>query len=141
MQGASSQMSVAKCQMPGLKKLLGIILLTLLVVVVGCSSETREILSGLQLLSEDVAQEFGESQPNVNRTIDTITLTFINPTFASFDATQKAAKAKEIATFAKAHYKGIESCKNINIVVVKQTNYLVIKFGSSEPFRFEKDEL
>jgi hypothetical protein len=131
----------AGCQMPDVNKRLRIILLILLVGVVGCSKESREILADLQTLSQDVAKEFGESQPNVNRTIDTITLTFINPTFVSFDATQKAAKAKEIATFAKTHYKGIESCKTINIVVVKQTNYLVIKFGSSEPFRFEKNEL
>jgi hypothetical protein len=127
--------------MTGLTKLLPVIFLSLLMGVVGCSSETREILSGLQSLSEDVAKKFGESQPNANRTIDTITLTFINPTFVSLDATQKAAKAKEIATFTKTHYRGIKSCKTINIVVVKQNNYLVIKFGSSEPFKFQKDDL
>lgn len=124
-----------------MNKALWIIFFSFLIGVVGCSTETREILSGLQSLSQDVAKEFGESQPNVNRTADTITLTFINPTFVSLDATQKVAKAKEIATFAKIHYKGIESCKKINIVVVKQKNYLVIKFGSSEPFSFEKDNL
>ena len=127
--------------MPSVNKFLSIILLSLLVGVVGCSKESREIMADLQTLSQDVANKFGESQPNVNRTIDTITLTFINPTFVSLDATQKAAKAKEIATFAKTHYKGIESCKTIRIVVAKQTNYLVVKFGSSEPFSFEKDEL
>ena len=131
----------ARYQMPDVNMRLRIILLSLLVGVVGCSKETREILADLQTLSQDVAKEFGESQPNVNRTVDTITLTFINPTFVSLDATQKAAKAREIATFAKTHYIGIDSCEKINIVVVKQKNYLVIKFGSSEPFRFEKDEL
>lgn len=131
----------ARGRMPGLNKLLPVLLLSLLVGAVGCSKESRKILADLQTLSQDVAKEFGESQPNVNRTIDAITLTFINPTFVSLDATQKAAKAKEIATFTKNHYKGIEACKRINIVVAKQKNYLVIKFGSSEPFRFEKNDL
>lgn len=124
-----------------MNKLLCIIFLSLLVGVVACSQETREILSGLQTLSNDVAQHFSESKPNVNRTKDTLTLTFINPSFVAVDAAQKAAKVKEIATFAKTHYKGIDSCKRINIVVVKQKNYLIFKVGSSEPFSFEKDEL
>src|SRR6185295_5811970 len=105
----------ARYRMPSVNKFLSIILLSLLVGVVGCSKESREIMADLQTLSQDVANKFGESQPNVNRTIDTITLTFINPTFVSLDATQKAAKAKEIATFVKTHYKGIESCKTIRI--------------------------
>lgn len=131
-----------RCGMPvAIHTLLCFVFLSLIVGVVGCSKETREILADLQSLSEDMAKHFGESQPNVNRTVDTLTLTFINPSFVAADAKQKSAKAKEIATFAKAHYKAIDSCKTINVVVVKQKNYLIFKTGNSERFSFEKDEL
>ena len=136
------KMPDTRCRIPVvIHTFLCFVFLILIIGVAGCNKETREILADLQSLSEDVAKHFDESQPNVNRKIDTLTLTFINPSFVAADAKQKSAKVKEIATFAKAHYKAIDACKTINVVVVKQKNYLIFKTGNSEPFSFEKDEL
>ena len=114
----------------GLHRLLIFILAGVLICLnSGCSKETRKILTDLSALREELIKEY--KTEDINLTVQNsriLRISFVNTAFNQLDQPGQQSKAREVALFAKARYRSINSMDGISVTFLVQKDYIIFHY-------------
>jgi hypothetical protein len=94
-----------------------------------CTKETRQMYADMHALRADLISEY--QTQNINVTVQNsrnLQIAFVNTPFNKLDLQNLRRKAREIALFAKVHYRSIRSIDGIAVTFLEQQNYIVYHY-------------
>jgi hypothetical protein len=97
----------------------------------GCSKETRQRFADLSALKADLIREYRTANIKVSvHNSSVLIISFVNTAFNDLDFQTQKQKTREVALFAKLHYRAIESIESIAVVFMVERNYIVFHYTS-----------
>lgn len=120
-----------------------LIVAVLALLLPACTQEQRKTISDLFPLRDALIKQYQVSDVGVQvQNGRFLSISFVNSAFNQLPRIEQETKAKEIATFAKAHYASTQKIEAIGVSFVVHKNYVFIQFTNAlNSFFFKTSDL